>query len=644
MRVGAVRRMLASGCGALALVPPAVGLVPPAPPGAPPTAPTPEVSVAPLPCLDCEVPCLDCEPLYVAEARGVEPVAAEGEQVTVPGTGTESLPYAAVGPAAQAADSGQELRIEPGRYGETASLARPMRLRGIPAEHPSYAALEEAAAQGLRDPIADDVSIDRLEVRANGVRVQSLRARTISGPEVSVELGALTVLTVGQPHTLEWRVRNSTFDVPEGLLPAFRLSAVGPLASSALVVEVRAEGGSYQRVTPAQDGASGLVVRLPALRAPEGDGYAAVPRGSTSVVALRLTALEAFAAELAVTADGDQTGARYAAGTGRLRAVVPVSEAGSEEETAIGGVQRGPASVLARLSGADRSATAAAVSAATFPAGAGTVHVATGAGYADALAGGPAAALAGGPVLLVERDRVPPATRQELGRLAPSQIVVLGGTGAVSAAVEHELSERAATRRVAGADRFATAAAVSATVFAEGVAAVYVATGNGFADALSGGAAAAHESSPVLLTRHDDLPAATATELRRLRPGRIVVLGGPSAVSERLLDELAGYTSGAVTRSAGTNRYATSAAVVAAAFPGPVDTVHVATGTDFPDALAGVPAAARGRGPLLLVRPDAVPAEVASELERLRPARIVVLGGERSVSRAVERELARYVR
>ena len=71
-------------------------------------------------------------------------------------------------------------------------------------------------------------------------------------------------------------------------------------------------------------------------------------------------------------------------------------------------------------------ATAAAVSRAAFPADSGgTVHVASGVGFADAVAGVPAAAVHGGPLLLTTRTWLPDATRVELRRLDPRRVVLL---------------------------------------------------------------------------------------------------------------------------------------------------------------------------------------------------------------------------
>jgi len=300
------------------------------------------------------------------------------------------------------------------------------------------------------------------------------------------------------------------------------------------------------------------------------------------------------------------------------------------------------AMTVQRFGGADRYATAAAVSAAHFAAGAPVAYVATGLDFPDALAGGPAAARAGGPVLLVTRTGIPAPIATELNRLRPGRIIVLGSAAAVGDAVLRALDAYdtgGGVSRIAGPDRFATAAAVSAGTFATGAAVAYVATGSTFPDALVGGVAAARAGAPVLLAKQDALPAATEAELRRLAPGRIVVLGGPSAVGDGVVTRLRSLaTSGTVTRIAGADRYATGVAVSKASFAS-APSLFIATGRSFPDALVAVPAAAKNGGALLLVPGTSVPGIVATEAARLKPSRLVLLGSPQVITDRVTFDL-----
>ena len=248
--------------------------------------------------------------------------------------------------------------------------------------------------------------------------------------------------------------------------------------------------------------------------------------------------------------------------------------------------------VVGRLAGSDRYATSAAISAATFAPGVPVAYVATGGNFPDALSGAPAGGVKKGPVLLATPSSIPTAVHQELIRLKPARIVILGGVTTVSDSVKAALRAytTGSVTRLAGSDRYSTSAAISAATFAPGVPVAYVATGGNFPDALSGAPAGGVKEGPVLLVGQKAIPTVVARELVRLKPARIVILGGVTTVSDSVKAALRAYTTGGVTRLAGTDRYATSAAISAATFAAGVPVAYVAVGGNFPDALSGAAA------------------------------------------------------
>ncbi|KQX06378.1 MULTISPECIES: cell wall-binding repeat-containing protein [unclassified Leifsonia] len=280
-----------------------------------------------------------------------------------------------------------------------------------------------------------------------------------------------------------------------------------------------------------------------------------------------------------------------------------------------------------RLGGNDRYETAVAISQDTYKsAGVPVVYVASGSGFADALSAAPAAATQGGPLLLVAQTAVPYSTLAELKRLKPKNIVIVGGTGVVTAQVAKALSAIAPVKRIAGADRFETSQLIAATVFPAATSA-FLATGWDFADALSAGAAAGASKTPVLLV---DGKARTADEptlrvLRTIGVTKITLAGGTGAISHGIAVSLksAGAT---VVRRAGLDRYATSVAINTAAF-GSSATAYVAAGMAFPDALAGAAAAAKSGMPLYLSYRDCLPKAVRESITAKGAKRLVVLGG-----------------
>lgn len=353
-----------------------------------------------------------------------------------------------------------------------------------------------------------------------------------------------------------------------------------------------------------------------------------------------------------VAADASSLGAPsvlYNGAYGRMRASV-VGPGGRLYVTTSNGsgdrvVRISPAATsVTRIAGADRFATAAAVSKAAYPSGAADVLVATGADFPDALAGGALAGRLGMPLLLTGPSSLAASTRAELTRLAPTRIWVVGGTGAISEGVRTALAPYASSGqvvRVAGSDRFATAAAISARWSSPGVSSVFVATGADFADALAGTPAAATTGAPLLLVGRDRIPAAAAAELKRLAPQRIHVLGGTGVVSAAVATALDAYTTGPVVRLAGTDRYATAEAVGRRFFS--TADVWAASGATFPDGLTGGAAAGARGASLVLTSPSAVPAATGQEVLRLAPVRATVVGGTGAIGEPVAATLRRLV-
>ncbi|GIW19725.1 MAG: hypothetical protein KatS3mg065_0021 [Chloroflexota bacterium] len=301
-----------------------------------------------------------------------------------------------------------------------------------------------------------------------------------------------------------------------------------------------------------------------------------------------------------------------------------------------------------RLGGTDRYGTSVAISARTVPeGGVPVVYLASGAGFADALAAGPAAARSGGALLLTRPDRLPANVATELVRLAPGRVVVAGGPAAVSEAVVDEvraaLGPDVPIERAAGPDRYGTAAALVDGAFEATTPLLFLASGAGFPDALAAGAVAAAIGAPVLLTRPDRLPPETVRAIRRLRPERVVIAGGPAAVSPAVATAVAALGP-TVERVGGADRFGTATALAKRFLPD-ASTVLVASGLGFADALAAVPLAGRLGAPILLTWPDSVswPASVPhptrDELRRRAPTSILVLGGPAAVSEFVRYEL-----
>ncbi|WP_291057047.1 cell wall-binding repeat-containing protein [Herbiconiux sp.] len=207
-------------------------------------------------------------------------------------------------------------------------------------------------------------------------------------------------------------------------------------------------------------------------------------------------------------------------------------------------------------------------------------------------------------------------------------------------------------QRISGADRFEASANISASHFDAGVPVVFVADGTNYPDALSAGPVAAHLGGPVLLVRPGDVPSAIASELNRLKPQKVYVVGGPNSVADSTYSRLAQYAP-LIERIGGADRYEVSRklALLAAPAIAPDPTsgesriqVLFADGRGFADALSAGSAAASEGGVVILVNGanPALDAPTAAMMNQLHPQSSWVIGGPNSMSPALDDDIRSF--
>ncbi len=258
-----------------------------------------------------------------------------------------------------------------------------------------------------------------------------------------------------------------------------------------------------------------------------------------------------------------------------------------------------------RISGANRFATAAEISKASFKT-ADTVVLAYGLNYADALAGVTLANKLNAPILLTHTAKLPDETQAEIKRLGAKKVIILGGTGAISKDVENSLKKNGlTTERYAGTTRFGTATAIAEKLNDKPTDVFFVYAFN-YADALSVSTVAALKNAPIIyLKTNGELDKDTADYLAKLKKAGSVknayVIGGSGVISDAMMKKAGAALGVTPTRVAGKNRYATCTEVnnkFKSVLTG--SAVCVAKGLDFPDALAGGVFAAQQKAPLFL--------------------------------------------
>lgn len=229
--------------------------------------------------------------------------------------------------------------------------------------------------------------------------------------------------------------------------------------------------------------------------------------------------------------------------------------------------------------------------------------VAYGQNYPDALAAASLAGYRNCPVILTARDSLSPQAKSELKRLGVKNAYVMGGTAAVSDATVNEMKNSLGIKvtRIAGNDRQETSVAALRELYANNPEVVVIATGTNYADTLSIGPWCYRGANPLLLTGWDKkLTKAQVDAIKQCKTiTNVIIVGGPNAVSPEVEQQLSGYY---IQRLAGKDRYRTSAAIAEWSSHGGMGVAHVAvaTGKNYPDALAGSALCGRNSSALLL--------------------------------------------
>ncbi len=293
-----------------------------------------------------------------------------------------------------------------------------------------------------------------------------------------------------------------------------------------------------------------------------------------------------------------------------------------------------PQDKVFRLSGNDRYQTSA-VTANFLNRLTRTVIVANGEAFADALVATPLANTLDAPVLLTAPNRLSPAVTGEIAKSEAGKVVILGGTKAVSASVEKQLTGMGLqVTRIAGANRFETAIAINAFNEEQSKKTsdkAILANGLNFADALSIAPYAGKQQIGIYLVGADGLDSKTQGVLSGKK--EVMVIGGEVAVPSKHTAALT-KKGVKVTRISGTDRYETSSNIAKELFADSKNFM-VANGLKFPDALVGAPVATKYDAPILLTDPNGLSAGITNHLQSKSIRRIMVMGGKGVVSDGV---------
>ena len=279
----------------------------------------------------------------------------------------------------------------------------------------------------------------------------------------------------------------------------------------------------------------------------------------------------------------------------------------------------------------------------------GSIVLASGANYPDALA---ASALAGdlnAPIMLTDPNGLSSETEQRILNLKPSRIYIVGGKAAISVNVERRVAQLAGSganiQRIAGDTRYDTSLKVVSSL-SNPSDTVIVTTGTNYADALSISPYAFATGSPVALCNPSSGLSNSALKVIKIAGyKKAVIVGGTSAVPASVASQLKASGIGGITRLSGDTRYTTSAKIAEFELKSNVgftmDGAYLATGQNFPDALAAGAVSGKRLTPLLLVDPGAHQASNFLSKYKGQVSRVTFVGGTSAIGNSEAASIVR---
>ncbi|WP_291300392.1 cell wall-binding repeat-containing protein [Desulfosporosinus sp. BICA1-9] len=257
-----------------------------------------------------------------------------------------------------------------------------------------------------------------------------------------------------------------------------------------------------------------------------------------------------------------------------------------------------------RLAGQDRVETALKISQKGWQS-AQTIILCEYNDYPDSIAATPFAVSLNAPILLTKGDSIDPRVVQELQRLKPEKVILLGGTACLQPSIEKELENSGLKwERIGGLDRYETSIMLAKKLANDSLILV---NGDDFPDALSAATYAGIQQVPIVLTS-TTFPNSVIEYLKETVAKHLIVIGGEVVVPS---EQLTKHNFMIETRLGGLDRYDTNAKVISFMKDTYQSTdLFMASGITFPDAVAGTVLAAKFKAPLLLTEHMDIPPSV----------------------------------
>lgn len=289
---------------------------------------------------------------------------------------------------------------------------------------------------------------------------------------------------------------------------------------------------------------------------------------------------------------------------------------------------------FARVKGSNRYETSEKISQDFFKDGSETVYIANGNKFADGLAMGPLTSVSKGPLILTDANKLSNSAKQEIKRLNPKKVIVIGGKTSISDNILVETQEitKVKPTRISGSNRYETSIKIAENLKKdENNKKIYLVNGTKDADAISVASIASKTGSAIITNTDKSLLPSVKEYIKNNGISDVVIIGGKNTLSPNIEKELQ-QQSVKYERIAGSNRFETATMINQKYFKDSGEEVFLANGFNTADALAIGPVSGMKNAPIQIIPKDEINTDISNYLSNPNFHKVYFLGGNNSIS------------
>ncbi|MGE7169225.1 SpoIID/LytB domain-containing protein [Bacillus altitudinis] len=251
--------------------------------------------------------------------------------------------------------------------------------------------------------------------------------------------------------------------------------------------------------------------------------------------------------------------------------------------------------------------------------------------FDHAISVSPLAYKLGAPILYTNIEKLTKTTENQLKKMNPDNILIVGNTKSISTAAEKSIKKYGKVRRISGKDKFEISQKIAKEMgnYKQAI----VVGGNSFMNGIAIASYASRKGYPILLTKKDSIPSYKM-------PSKVIIIGSTKSTGQKVENQI--KKTSQVTRISGANRYELSVNIIKKLNIN-ADKVYLAKASSYIYAMPLSQLAAKSNSTVVYVKPDSVTASLKALLKEKGTYAYHLAGSTSAITDSLKKSLAKQV-